>query len=358
MSYNSFGNIFKITTCGESHGEAMAVIIDGCPAGLNIEKQDIQLELDRRRPGQNDITTPRFENDTVNILSGVFEGQTTGMPILLIVYNDNKNSKDYNRLKNLYRPSHADFTYCKKYGIRDYKGGGRSSARETLARVASGAIAQKYLKLNYNIKIFSYVERVGNVQSDVSFKYITREMIDVSVTRCPDISSSKKMIMLIKKIQSGGDSVGGIIRGVIKNVPIGLGEPVFCKISSSLSMAMLGINAVKGFDIGLGFNYPSSMGSNCNDELIIDKNKVNFKTNYSGGLLGGISNGEDIYFRIAFKPVSTIKKQQSTISTCNENVLFRTFGRHDACILPRAVPIVDAMSAIVIIDHILLANHY
>ncbi|OGT46990.1 MAG: chorismate synthase [Gammaproteobacteria bacterium RIFCSPHIGHO2_12_FULL_41_15] len=353
MAGNSFGQLFKITTCGESHGGALGVIIDGCPAGLDINEAEIQLELDRRKPGQSAITTPRKEEDIIHILSGVFDGKTTGTPILLLAYNADMRPEDYDELKNVYRPSHADYTYFKKYGLRDFRGSGRASARETLARVAAGAIAHKYLKQHLNIEIMSYVEQVGDIRTDIDYKNVTPDQIEKNIIRCPDQNIAQKMIQLIEAVKMDGDSIGGIIKGVIRHVPPGLGEPVFDKLSADLGKAMLSINAVKGFEIGSGFSGINLRGSEHNDPFIIEDNKIRMKTNHAGGTLGGISTGEDIYFRVAFKPVSTISKQQETIDVTHQPVSLRAAGRHDPCVLPRAVPIVDAMSALVIMDHYL-----
>lgn len=353
MSGNSFGRLFKITTCGESHGGAVGVIIDGCPAGLEISESEIQQELDRRKPGQSAITTPRKEQDVIHIFSGVFEGKTTGTPILLLAYNADMRPEDYEELKNIYRPSHADYTYIIKYGRRDFRGSGRASARETLARVAAGAIAKKYLKKYLNIEILSYVEQVGDICAEVDYKSVTIDDIESNLIRCPDQSAAKKMISLIEEIKKEGDSIGGIIKGVIRNVPAGLGEPVFDKLSADLGKAMLSINAVKGFEIGSGFTGVGMRGSEHNDPFVIENGKLKMKTNYAGGTLGGISTGEDIYFRVAFKPVSTISKSQQTVNLKHRSVELAATGRHDPCVLPRAVPIVDAMSALVIMDHFL-----
>ncbi len=353
MSGNSFGQLFKITTCGESHGGAVGVIVDGCPPGLAITEADIQTELDRRKPGQSDITTPRKEEDIIHILSGVFEGKTTGTPILLLAYNRDMRPEDYNELKKVYRPSHADYTYSMKYGLRDYRGSGRASARETLARVASGAIAKKYLKEKLNIEILSYVEQVGNIRTDIDYNNVTLADIEKNIIRCPDQKKAIEMIKLIEAVKAEGDSIGGIIKGVIRNVPVGLGEPVFDKLSSDLGKAMLSINAVKGFEIGSGFDGVSMRGSEHNDSFIVEDGKLKLKTNFAGGTLGGISTGADIYFRVAFKPVSTISKEQQTVNVDHKPVSLQAAGRHDPCVLPRAVPIVDAMSALVIMDHYL-----
>lgn len=353
MAGNSFGTLFKITTCGESHGGAVAVIIDGCPAGLALCEHDIQIELDRRKPGQSHLTTPRQENDNIHILSGVFQGETTGAPILLLAYNKDAKPQDYELLKDLYRPSHADFTYQMKYGRRDFYGSGRASARETLARVASGAVAKKFLKQVLNIDILSYVEQMGHLQTQINYKDVTANTIEKNLVRCPDPLIAEQMIQLIETLQLEQDSVGGIIKCVIRQVPAGLGEPVFDKLSADLGKAMLSINAVKGFDIGSGFSSTHMRGSEHNDAMISHTGKPTFCSNHAGGILGGISSGEDIYFRVAFKPVATIGKLQKTITTKNQDIKFKAKGRHDPCVLPRAVPIVDAMTALVLIDHYL-----
>lgn len=353
MSGNSFGQLFKITTCGESHGGALGVIVDGCPAGLAITEADIQQELDRRKPGQSHITSPRKEQDTIHILSGVFEGKTTGTPILLLAYNADAKSEDYEHLKQVYRPSHADFTYQQKYGRRDFRGSGRASARETLARVAAGAIAKKYLKEQLNIDIFSYVEQVGQIQANIDHEQVDPHDIETNIIRCPDQAIAKQMISLIESVGSRGDSIGGIIKGVIRHAPVGLGEPVFDKLSADLGKAMLSINAVKGFDIGSGFDGVSMLGSQHNDPFTMEGDKLKCKTNHAGGTLGGISTGATIYFRVAFKPVATISQAQQTVNLKHEPVELKATGRHDPCVLPRAVPIVDAMAALVLMDHYL-----
>ncbi|MBS0349587.1 MAG: chorismate synthase [Proteobacteria bacterium] len=353
MPGNSFGQMFRITTCGESHGGAVGVIIDGCPPGLEITEAEIQTELDRRKPGQSSITTPRQEQDTIHILSGVFEGKTTGTPILLLAYNADMRPEDYAELKSLYRPSHADFTYLKKYGLRDFRGSGRASARETLARVAAGAIAKKFLSRFLNIEIFSYVEQVANIKTDIDYQNVTTAEIEKNMVRCPDQKKAQEMIELIEKIKSQKDSIGGVIKGVIRRVPIGLGEPVFDKLSADLGKAMLSINAVKGFEIGSGFQGINLLGSQHNDPFTIENGQVKLLSNHAGGVLGGITTGADIYFRVAFKPVSTIGVQQQTVNISNQPTTVAAAGRHDPCVLPRAVPIVDAMSALVIIDHYL-----
>jgi len=352
MAGNSFGQLFRITSFGESHGGAVGCVVDGCPPGIEISAEEIQKELDRRRPGQSAITTPRKEADRIHILSGYFEGKTTGTPILLIAYNQDVKSEDYTELMKAYRPSHADYTYEAKYGFRDWRGSGRASARETLARVAAGAIAQKYLQTQLGVECLSYVEQVGDIKSDVDFNSVTPAEIESNAIRCPDQSAAKRMIELIEQVKAEGDSIGGIIRGVIRNAPAGLGEPVFDKISAVLGKAMLSINAVKGFEIGSGFAGVVGRGSQHNDALYKDESgKVRTHTNNAGGTVGGISNGETIHFRVAFKPVSTIAREQDTLNRKNESVRLAGAGRHDPCVLPRAVPIVDAMSALVVMDH-------
>jgi len=354
MAGNTFGQLFRITTFGESHGGAVGVVVDGCPPGLAITEADIQVQLDRRRPGQSSITTPRQEQDFIQILSGISDGLTTGTPIMLLAHNKDARPEDYAELKNLYRPGHADYTFSKKYGIRDWKGSGRASARETLGRVAAGAIAEKYLREKLGIEFISYVEQVGDIKTDIDFNAVTAADIESNIVRCPDQEAAAKMIKLIEAVRDEGDSVGGVVRGVIKGVPVGLGEPVFDKLPADLAKAMMSINAVKGFEIGSGFAGVSLRGSQHNDEFYVDEHEqVRTRTNHAGGTLGGISNGETIYFRVAIKPVSTIKQRQQTINTDNQAVALEATGRHDPCVLPRAIPIVDAMAALVIMDHYL-----
>lgn len=353
MAGNSFGQLFRITTFGESHGGAVGVVLDGCPPGIEITEEEIQKELDRRKPGQSAITTTRKEQDKIKIMSGYFEGKTTGTPILMVAINAEFESDDYLNLKDLYRPGHGDYTYHAKYGIRDWRGSGRASARETLARVAAGAIAKKYLKQKLGIEFISYVEQVADIKANVDFNTVTVEQVESNIVRCPDAVAAKKMIKLVEEVRDEGDSVGGIIRGVIKGVPAGLGEPVFDKLSADLGKAMLSINAAKGFDIGEGFSGTKMRGSEHNDPFYMDNGKIRTRTNHAGGVLGGISNGETIYFRVDFKPVSTIKKPQRTVSIDKKEVDLKASGRHDPCVLPRAVPIVDAMAALVIMDHYL-----
>jgi chorismate synthase len=365
MPGNSFGQLFSITTFGESHGAAIGVIVDGCPPGLELSEKDIQPDLDRRKPGQSKITTSRKEEDAIHILSGTFEGKTTGTPIMLIAYNKDANPTDYEKIKDLYRPSHADYTYDLKYGIRDWKGSGRASARETLARVAAGAIAKKYLRQKCGTEFLSHVTQIGTICTDIDMEKINSKAIDASLVRCPDKVASEKMFNLIEKVRKEGDSLGGIIRGFIRNVPQGIGEPVFDKLPADLGKAMLSINAVKGFDFGSGFDGVSMRGSEHNDEFILSslrgtkqspqlaKKQITTKTNNSGGTLGGISTGQDIYFRVAFKPVASIALEQNTITRSGKATKISVEGRHDPCVLPRAVPIVDAMAALVLMDHYL-----
>jgi chorismate synthase len=351
---NSFGQLFRITTFGESHGGGVGVVVDGVPPGLELSPSDIQFQLDRRRPGQSDITTPRKEEDVIQILSGVFEGRTTGTPIMILAFNKDVRSHDYNALKDLYRPSHADFTYEKKYGLRDWRGSGRASARETLGRVAGGAIALKYLREHLGIEIVSYVEQVGHIAATLDPHTVSASQVEATIVRCPDQGVAGQMIDLIREVQQDGDSIGGIIRGVIRNVPIGLGEPVFDKLHADLGKAILSINAVKGFDIGLGFNAVHLRGSQHNDPFEVRDGAVRVSApNNAGGVLGGISSGETITFRAAFKPVATIAKEQRTATVKSQSTTLAASGRHDPCVLPRAVPIVDAMAALVIMDHYL-----
>jgi chorismate synthase len=353
MPGNTFGKLFKITTCGESHGGAVGVIIDGCPAGFALTAADIQRELDRRKPGQSRITTPRKENDIIHILSGVFNGFTTGTPILMLAYNTDMRPEDYATLKDVYRPSHADFTYQSKYGRRDHRGSGRASARETLARVAAGALAKKILKQQLNIEIIAYVQQVGDIQTLIDYNQVTALDVETNPVRCPDKAIAPRMIALIEAVQKDGDSIGGIIQCVIRNIMPGLGDPVFDKLNADLAKAMLSINAAKGFELGSGFACAGMRGSEHNDPMIMKNCQPAFLSNHAGGILGGISTGEPIPFRVAFKPVSTIQKTQNTVTLDNQNTILSTTGRHDACVLPRAVPIVEAMAALVVLDHYL-----
>ncbi|MCI5065574.1 chorismate synthase [bacterium] len=354
MAGNSFGELFRISTFGESHGGSVGVIVDGCPPGLALTEADIQPELDRRRPGQSAITTPRKETDEISIHSGVFEGRTTGTPIMLLAKNKDMRSEDYHDLLGVLRPSHADHTYSEKYGIRDWRGSGRASARETLARVAAGAIAKKYLREQYQIETLAYVEQTGDISSVVDREQLSQEQVESNIIRCPDQEAAKEMIALVEEVRDAGDSIGGVVCGLIRGVPAGLGEPVFDKLNADLGKAMLSINAVKGFEIGSGFAGVEMRGSEHNDPFYaVEKNTIRTRTNNAGGVTGGISTGELIYFRVAFKPVSTIQHEQETVTTEGESVKLSAAGRHDPCVVPRAVPIVEAMSALVILDHLL-----
>jgi len=344
MAGNTFGNFFKLTTFGESHGEAIGGVIDGCPAGVSVDLDAIENQMMRRRPGQSTIVTQRKEADTVRFLSGIFEGKTTGSPIGFIIENTNQKSADYTHIKDSYRPSHADYTFDKKYGHRDYRGGGRSSARETACRVAAGAIASQLLGA---IAITGYVSSVGDLTLEKPYQELDFNTVDSNVVRCPDAEMASKMIAKIKEVKKQGDTIGGIITCVIQNVPVGLGEPVFDKLHAQLGKAMLSINAVKGFEFGSGFKGATMHGSEHNDLFNQDGTT---KSNLSGGVQGGISNGMDIYFRVAFKPVATIMQKQQTINSKGEKIEMQGKGRHDPCVVPRAVPIVEAMAALTIAD--------
>jgi len=348
MSGNTFGKLFKLTTFGESHGKALGGIIDGCPAGITIDFDAIQLEMDRRKPGQSAIVTQRKEPDTVEFYSGIFEGKTTGVPIGFAIHNTNQKSHDYSHIKDSYRPSHADFVFDKKYGHRDYRGGGRTSARETASRVVGGAIAKQLLS---DIKINAFVSSVGDIFIDKPYQDLDFSKIESNPVRCPDPIFAEKMEARIKEIRKEGDTIGGTVTCVIQNVPIGLGEPVFDKLHADLGKAMLSINAVKGFEIGSGFCGAKMKGSEHNDLFNTDGTT---KTNLSGGIQGGISNGMDIYFRVAFKPVATIMQKQETINKDGNIVEMIGKGRHDPCVVPRAVPIVEAMAALVLADNYLI----
>jgi chorismate synthase len=352
MTGNTFGKLYTLTSFGESHGEAMGGIIDGCPAGLIIDFDFIQKELDRRRPGQSSIVTQRKESDTVEFLSGIFEGKTTGTPIGFIIRNENQKPQDYKHITDVYRPSHADYTYDVKYGTRDYRGGGRSSARETISRVVAGAIAKIILK-QYNITINAYTSQVGDIQLLKDYKNLDFTKIESNAVRCPDELIAQTMLQRIEQVRKEGDSIGGVISCVIQGTPAGLGEPVFDKLHADLGKAMLSINAVKGFEYGSGFEGTKMKGSEHNDEYANVDSKIVTKSNHSGGIQGGISNGEDIYFRVAFKPVATIMQKQNTVNIKGEAVEMMGKGRHDPCVLPRAVPIVEAMAAMVMVDHLL-----
>lgn len=350
MAGNSFGSIFRLTTFGESHGRALGGVLDGCPAGINLDIDAIQNELNRRKPGQSAIVTQRKEPDTVEIYSGVFEGKTTGTPIGFAIHNTNQKSKDYSHIKDSYRPSHADYVYDKKYGFRDYRGGGRSSARETASRVVAGAIAKQFLNA---IEINAFVSQVGDLKLEIPYQQLDFSQIESNAVRCPDMETASRMEDYIKDIKKRGDTIGGIITCVAKNVPIGLGEPVFDKLHAELGKAMLSINAVKGFEYGSGFSGVAMKGSQHNDQFNADGTTT---TNLSGGVQGGISNGMDIYFSVAFKPVATVLQAYDTIDKEGNKVTTQGKGRHDPCVVPRAVPIVEAMTALVLADFMLLAR--
>lgn len=351
---NSFGNIFRLTSFGESHGAAIGGVIDGMPAGIAIDLDAVQRELDRRRPGQSAIVTARNEKDRVRILSGIFEGVTTGTSIGFIIENENQHSADYGNIKDAFRPSHADYTYTTKYGLRDYRGGGRSSARETAARVVAGAFARQALA-QLGIDLYAYTSQVGEIALSRDYRLYSRDAIDTNAVRCPDATKAAEMELLIKQVKGEGDTIGGIITGVITGVPVGLGEPVFGKLHAMLGAAMLSINAVKGFEYGDGFDFATRRGSEVNDAFVTDDaGHVSTATNHSGGIQGGISNGEDIIFRVAFKPVATLLRDVNTIDKDGNSITLKARGRHDPCVLPRAVPIVEAMAAMVILDAYLL----
>ena len=350
---NTFGTLFRLTSFGESHGAAIGGIIDGCPAGIEIDLEFIQAELNRRRPGQSSITTQRNEADEVTFFSGIFDGKTTGTPIGFAILNTNQHSDDYNHLKDVFRPSHADYTYQMKYGTRDYRGGGRASARETIARVVAGAIAKLVLK-QAGISIVAYTSQIGPIKTALPYQQLDLTQTETNSVRCPEPVIAKEMQDFITTCKSEGDSIGGIVTCVIKGLPVGLGEPVFDKLQARLAYAMLSINAVKGFDYGSGFESVSQKGSEVNDSFTIENEKITTKTNFSGGIQGGISNGQDIYFRTVFKPTATISKSQQTIDTQKQLINLEAHGRHDPCVVPRAVPIIEAMAAMVTLDAYLL----
>ena len=361
---NTFGNLFRLTTFGESHGAAIGGVVDGMPAGIDIDTAFIQQELNRRRPGQSSLTTSRQEGDRVELLSGVFEGKSTGCPIGFIVRNENQHSQDYENLRTLFRPSHADFTYYNKYGVRDHRGGGRSSARITISRVVGGALAKLVLQ-QQGITVQAYTSQVGTIALDKDYHRYDLSLTEQNDVRCPDPEKATEMAELIKSVKAEGDTIGGIITCVIKGCPVGLGEPEFDKLHASLGAAMLGINAVKGFEYGDGFDIVTRRGSEVNDPFVCSngiatdntpERAISTATNHSGGIQGGISNGEDIYFRVAFKPVATLLQEQQTVDLEGNTTTFTAHGRHDPCVLPRAVPVVEAMAAMTILDHLLLKN--
>ena len=352
---NIHGKLFTFTSFGESHGKGIGGIVDGCPSGIEIDEAFIQSELNRRRPGQSSIATPRKEGDKVEFLSGIFEGKSTGTPIAFIIWNENQKSGDYDHLKEVYRPSHADYTYQQKYGIRDHRGGGRSSARETASRVVAGAIAKLVLKQR-GIEITAFTSQVGHIAMTETFETTDLSLIESNIVRCPQQAVAEEMIAYIHQLKTEGDSIGGIVSCIIKGVPLGLGEPIFDKVQARLAQAMMSINATHGFDYGRGFEGVSLKGSEMNDAFVKDGHRVTTRTNNSGGIQGGISNGEDIYFRVLFKPVATISIKQDTIDIHSKEVELEAHGRHDPCVLPRAVPIVEAMAAMTILDLILMQS--
>lgn len=346
---NTFGHIFRLTTFGESHGTAIGGIIDGCPAGIDIDTAFVQAELDRRKPGQSSITTQRHEADRVEFLSGIFDGKTTGTPIGFCIANTDHRSSDYEHLKSVYRPGHADYTYQQKYGIRDYRGGGRASARETAARIVAGAIAKLALH-SIGVHIAAYTAQIGNIAVNKPYQELDLTQTENNIVRCPDEATATQMVELIDICRRQGDSIGGIVQCVISGAPIGLGEPLYGKLQAELAYAMLSINAAKGFDYGSGFEHVALTGSSLNDTFYTDHDRIGTRTNFAGGIQGGISNGADIYFRVVFKPTPTISKAQQTIDTDGNAVELSAHGRHDACVVPRAVPVVEAMAAIVLFD--------
>ena len=352
---NTFGNIFRLTTFGESHGEAIGGVIDGMPAGIPIDLEFIQQELDRRKPGQSHITTARKEADQVELLSGVFEGKSTGCPIGFIVRNTNQHSNDYDNMRELYRPSHADYTYACKYGIRDHRGGGRSSARITISRCVAGALAKLALR-EIGVSITAYTSQVGPIVLDRDYRLYDLSKTEENIVRCPDSKKAEEMIRLIEEVKAEGDTIGGVITCVIKGCPAGLGEPEFGKLHAMLGAAMLSINAVKGFEYGEGFNGVTARGSEQNDSFCSVSGRITTTSNHSGGIQGGISNGQDIYCRIAFKPVATLLREQTTVDTNGKETTLTAKGRHDPCVLPRAVPVVEAMAAMTILDAYLSNN--
>ena len=352
---NTFGNIFRLTTFGESHGEAIGGVVDGMPAGIDIDMDFIQQELNRRRPGQSKITTSRQEPDQVELLSGVFEGKSTGCPIGFIVRNTNQHSQDYENMRNVFRPSHADYTYQQKYGIRDHRGGGRSSARITISRCVGGALAKLVLK-QLGISVQAYTSQVGNIALERDYHLYDLSQTETNAVRCPDAEKAAQMEALITQVKGEGDTIGGVITCVIKGCPAGLGEPEFGKLHADLGAAMLSINAVKGFEYGEGFSGVTARGSEQNDIFIPGPNGITTATNHSGGIQGGISNGQDIYFRVAFKPVATLLMEQDTVDIEGNPTTLTAKGRHDPCVLPRAVPVVEAMAAMTILDHFMFQN--
>jgi chorismate synthase len=359
---NTWGRLFRVTTWGESHGAATGAVVDGCPPRLPLSEADIQPELDRRAPGQSAIVTQRKESDTVRILSGVFDGQTLGTPISLLIPNEDMRSGDYREVQEKYRPSHADYTYDAKYGIRDWRGGGRTSARETAGRVAAAAIARKLLAVRWDVTIVAWVSKVGALTVECDVEKVTRAEVDATPIRCPDLETASRMIAAVEAARKDGDSLGGIVTCAVRGVPAGWGEPVFDRLEADLAKAMMSLPASKGFEIGTGFAGTDLRGSEHNDEFYVETDtageagRVRTRTNRSGGVQGGISNGETIYFRVAFKPTATIMREQRTVSVAREETTIKGRGRHDPCVLPRAVPMVEAMTALVLADHALLQH--
>ena len=351
--FNTFGNIFRLTSFGESHGKGIGGVIDGFPAGIAIDMEFIQSELNRRRPGQSSLTTPRKEGDKVEFLSGIFEGKSTGCPIGFVVWNENQHSSDYDNLRDLYRPSHADYTYTTKYGLRDHRGGGRSSARETIARVVGGALAKLALH-QLGIEVTAYTSQVGPIRLEGNYDAYDLTQVESNAVRCPDAQKAAEMAKLISEVKAAGDTIGGVITCVVKGCPVGLGEPAFGKLHAALGGAMLSINAAKAFEYGEGFAGVTMRGSEQNDTFYNNQGRIDTRTNHSGGIQGGISNGQDIYFRVAFKPVATILMEQQTVDVEGRETILKARGRHDPCVLPRAVPIVEAMAAMVLLDYYLI----
>lgn len=358
MAGSTFGTLFRVTTFGESHGAAVGCIVDGCPPGLPVSLAAIQEDLDRRRPGQSRITTQRREGDEVEILSGLYEGVTMGTPIGMVVHNSDARSKDYDELKDLYRPSHADYTYAAKFGVRDHRGGGRASYREAIGRVAGGAIARQLLAARCSTEIVGYVLQVADIRGEADTHTLTREQVEANIVRCPNADAAERMIAAIEQARRDGDSLGGIVELVARNVPAGLGEPVFDKLTADLAHALMSLPATRGFEIGEGFGSVLMRGSTHNDPFVSSEGRVRTRTNHAGGIQGGISNGENIVLRVAFKPTATIMQEQETVTTANEPTTFKAKGRHDPCVLPRAVAAVEAMVALVLADHLLRQNAY
>lgn len=350
---NTFGKLFRVTTWGESHGAAVGCVVDGCPSRIEVQESDIQVQLDRRKPGQSSIVTQRKESDTVRILSGVFEGMTLGTPITMMVTNEDARPEAYLEIKEKYRPSHADYTYHEKFGHRDWRGGGRTSARETVGRVAAGAIARKLLKSHYGIEVLAWVSTVRDITSEVDFESVTEESVESNIVRCPDADAAEKMIEAIERARKDGDSLGGIVQCIVKGCPVGFGEPVFDRLEADLAKAMLSLPASKGFEFGSGFEGTRMTGIEHNDPFRMRGGRVTTASNRSGGIQGGISNGEFIYFRTAFKPTATVMREQDTVNVQRQDTTITGRGRHDPCVLPRAVPMIEAMACLVLADHAL-----